>query len=151
MWNIITSCLVLFLAYIFICSFLNSVQLFAFGGINIKLKNKKLIGKEQPIYYIDNDKRISKYVIDHVLCEDLNILFILFVPILFIFKKLDYTRVGGFYITDSEYDSITTSDGLEKLYNKYLHELNEVRLVESENELKMKKLNEKFTKNYGKQ
>lgn len=151
MWNIIASCLVLFLAYIFICSILNSVQLFAFGGINIKLKNKKLIGKEQPIYYIDNDKCISKYVIDHVLCEDLNIIFFMFVPILFIFKKFGYERVGRFYITDSEYDSITTSDGLEELYDKYLHGLNEVRLLESENDLKMKKLNEKFDRNYGKQ
>ena len=59
------------------------------------------------------------------------------------------------HITNSEYNSINTSDDLEYMYNKYFETLNEVHLEEENilNQLKLKleKLNEKFDKNYGKQ
>lgn len=153
MQDIIQISVMLFLFYILFTVLLNLIQSSLWDGIKIKVKNKKIIGKEQPIYFINEEYHISKYIIELVDCEGLNFFFFMLFPIRIHFKKLGYIRVGGYYITEAKYNNISNSDDLEKIYNEYFENANKKYLEEdkilSENELKLKKLNEKFTLNYG--
>lgn len=144
--------IMLLLFYVLITVLLNFIQDSFWGGIEIIIKNKKIIGKEQPIYFINEERLITKYVIDFVDCDGLNFFFYILFPICFSFKKLDYTIDGRYYINEDTYSAITESDDLAIIYNNYF-ELENKKYLEMEEKLnkektKLKKLNEKFTLNY---
>ena len=50
MLDIISIIVISLLIYILLVVLLNFIQAFSWGCVKIKLKNKKMIGKEQPIY-----------------------------------------------------------------------------------------------------